>query len=54
MEEIQSGKHAHAESIIWMDPPDHRRMRSLVNKVFTPRAIQAQERMVRERLFPVG
>ena len=54
LEEIPSGKHAHAESIIWMDPPDHRRMRSLVNKVFTPPAIQAQERMVRERLFPVG
>jgi cytochrome P450 len=26
-------------SIIMMDPPEHRRMRSLVNKVFTPRAV---------------
>jgi cytochrome P450 len=30
-----------AKSIIFMDPPEHRRMRSLVNKVFTPRAITA-------------
>ncbi len=32
--------------IILMDPPDHRHMRSLLNKVFTPRAIQAQREMV--------
>lgn len=25
-----------------MDPPDHRRMRSVLNKMFTPRAIEAQ------------
>jgi cytochrome P450 len=30
---------ADAKSMIFMDPPEHRRMRSLVNKVFTPRAI---------------
>ncbi len=29
--------------IIFMDPPAHRNMRSLLNKVFTPRAIQAQQ-----------
>ena len=29
--------------IIFMDPPEHRHMRSLLNKVFTPRAIQAQK-----------
>ncbi|CAN5551825.1 cytochrome P450 [soil metagenome] len=34
-------------SLIWMDPPDHRRFRGLVNKVFTPRAIRAQEDTVR-------
>jgi cytochrome P450 len=34
------------QSIIFMDPPDHRHMRSLLNKVFTPRAIQAQKEMV--------
>ncbi|TVY00849.1 cytochrome P450 [Mycolicibacterium porcinum] len=50
LEEIQSGKHSHNKSIIWMDPPEHRRMRSLVNKVFTPRAIQSQEEVVRERV----
>ena len=50
LEEIQSGRYAHQPSIIWMDPPDHRRMRSLVNKVFTPRAIKAQEQVVRERV----
>ena len=32
--------------IIFMDPPEHRNMRSLLNKVFTPRAIQAQTAMV--------
>jgi cytochrome P450 len=37
-------------SIIMMDPPDHRRMRSLVNKVFTPRAIRDQQAMVTEQI----
>jgi cytochrome P450 len=50
LEEIQYGEHKHDQSIIWMDPPAHRRMRSLVNKVFTPRAIKAQESVVRERI----
>ena len=36
------------KSIIFMDPPEHRRMRSLVNKVFTPRAIGALKPMVTE------
>ncbi len=36
--------------IIMMDPPDHRHMRSLLNKVFTPRAIQAQKEMVTEKI----
>jgi cytochrome P450 len=31
-----------------MDPPEHNRMRVLVSRVFTPRAIGAQEPMVRE------
>lgn len=34
--------------IIMMDPPQHTRMRSLVNKVFTPRAIAKLEPMIRE------
>ncbi len=50
LEEIQSGQHAHQPSIIWMDPPEHRRMRSLVNKVFTPRAIQKQQDVIRDRI----
>ena len=37
-------------SIIMMDPPDHRRMRSLVNKVFTPRAMHVQREMVTEQI----
>jgi cytochrome P450 len=36
------------KSIIFMDPPDHRYMRSLLNKAFTPRAIQAQKETVTE------
>jgi len=31
-----------------MDPPDHRHMRSLLNKAFTPRAIQSQKETVIE------
>jgi cytochrome P450 len=50
LDDIQSGDVAHGQSIIWMDPPAHRRMRSLVNKVFTPRAIKAQESVVRNRI----
>ena len=36
------------KSIIFMDPPDHRVMRSLVNKAFTPRAIQSQRETVEQ------
>ncbi|HET9564929.1 MAG TPA: cytochrome P450 [Mycobacterium sp.] len=36
--------------IIFMDPPAHRNMRSLLNKVFTPRAIQAQTDNVNEKI----
>ena len=35
-------------SIIAMDPPAHRRMRGLLNKVFTPRAIQALRPLITE------
>ncbi len=34
------------KSIIFMDPPEHRHMRSLLNKAFTPRAIQSQRETV--------
>ncbi|MCV7283390.1 cytochrome P450 [Mycolicibacterium flavescens] len=36
------------KSIIFMDPPDHRHMRSLLNKAFTPRAVQSQRETVVE------
>lgn len=36
------------KSIIFMDPPEHRHMRSLLNKAFTPRAIQSQQETVIE------
>ncbi len=37
--------------IISMDPPEHEKMRKLVSKVFTPRAIAALEGMVREKVY---
>ena len=37
--------------IISMDPPEHEKMRKLVSKVFTPRAIAALEDMVREKVY---
>lgn len=43
---IKSGELAGPRTVIFMDPPDHRYMRSLVNKVFTPRAMEAQREMV--------
>lgn len=38
------------KSIIFMDPPEHRHMRSLLNKAFTPRAVQAQRDTVIEQV----
>jgi cytochrome P450 len=37
-----------AGMMIMMDPPDHHRLRTLVNRVFTPRAVVELEPMVRE------
>jgi cytochrome P450 len=45
---VRKGEVTEHGSIIVMDPPDHRHMRSLLNKVFTPRAIQSQQPMVSE------
>jgi cytochrome P450 len=39
-----------ARMIIFMDPPEHRNMRSLLNKVFTPRAIQAERDNVIDKI----
>jgi cytochrome P450 len=41
---------ANFQSIIMMDPPAHDRLRALVSRVFTPRAVQALEPVVREVL----
>lgn len=38
------------KSIIFMDPPEHRHLRSLLNKAFTPRAIQAQRDTIIEQV----
>ncbi|WP_445166238.1 cytochrome P450 [Mycolicibacterium sp. Dal123E01] len=35
-------------AILYMDPPEHGRMRGLVNKAFTPRAIEAQRETIVE------
>ncbi len=35
-------------SLIMMDPPEHDRFRTLVSRVFTPRAVDALEPMIRE------
>jgi cytochrome P450 len=37
-----------ARMIIMMDPPEHDRLRKLVSRVFTPRAVSALEPMIRE------
>lgn len=47
---IRSDEPIVAKMIILMDPPEHRHMRSLVNKVFTPRAIEAMRPMVTETI----
>ena len=47
---IRSEEPFAAKMIILMDPPEHRQMRSLVNKVFTPRAIEAMRPMVTETI----
>ena len=39
---VRKGISAEQKSIIFMDPPEHRHMRSLLNKAFTPRAVQSQ------------
>ncbi|BDB43748.1 MULTISPECIES: cytochrome P450 [Mycobacterium] len=46
--QVRTGQVAEHGSIIAMDPPAHRRMRGLLNKVFTPRAIQAFRPLVTE------
>src|SRR5271169_98133 len=45
---VRKGISPEQKSIIFMDPPDHRHMRSLLNKAFTPRAIQSQRETIVE------
>jgi len=45
---VRKGISPEQKSIIFMDPPEHRHMRSLLNKAFTPRAIQSQRETVIE------
>jgi cytochrome P450 len=45
---VRKGVPMEQKSIIFMDPPEHRHMRSLLNKAFTPRAIQSQRDTVVE------
>jgi cytochrome P450 len=47
---VKSGIPMPMKMIILMDPPEHRQMRSLVNKVFTPRAIANLKDMVIETI----
>ncbi|MGN6453221.1 MAG: cytochrome P450 [Steroidobacteraceae bacterium] len=48
--QVRSPEPVPVKMIIIMDPPEHRQMRSLVNKVFTPRAIEAMRPMVTETI----
>jgi cytochrome P450 len=47
---VRRGEKVPAKMIISIDPPEHRAMRSLVNKVFTPRAIEALRSMVTQTI----
>ncbi|CAN5560954.1 cytochrome P450 [soil metagenome] len=42
---------AEAPMIIMMDPPEHTRMRKLVNKAFTPRAVAGLEQMITDTIY---
>ncbi len=44
---VNSGKPLEFQSMIMLDPPEHDRLRGLVSKVFTPRAINALEPTIR-------
>lgn len=54
LDQVSTGEVVKEPLVQFLDPPAHRRMRGLVNKVFTPRAVLAQEPIVRatiERYF---
>lgn len=45
---LRTGRRAEHDLVIMMDPPKHDRLRALVSRVFTPRAVNALEPMIRE------
>lgn len=47
LDQVSAGTAVKEPMVQFMDPPAHRRMRGLVNKVFTPRAVAALEPIVR-------
>jgi cytochrome P450 len=46
--EIMSSDKIPMEQLIFMDPPDHTRLRGLVSRAFTPRRVSALEQRIRE------
>jgi cytochrome P450 len=48
LEQLRLGKPDVTGSIITIDPPEHERMRKLVSRAFTPRAVAAMEPLIRE------
>ena len=47
---VRTGKKYPLNIIISIDPPEHRLMRSLVNRVFTPRAVAGLEPLIRQQI----
>jgi cytochrome P450 len=45
---LTSGRRPEFDSLIMIDPPKHNRLRALVSRVFSPRAVSALEPMIRE------
>ncbi len=48
LHDLLSAEPPPSASIIYLDPPEHERLRNLVSRVFTPRAITALEPMIRQ------